>query len=387
MEDSSVVPEEAASSLLTLREKAWFEHATTDPTWLTSLSRAYLAPGLQASVIQTHLQQTHSHHQLLVGAFLRGHVPSHELPSSSELVPRSALGDESVSPCTVKAAAGMLQSKKAPSSPMHVEATCEQLQASCEQLSISVPTAEDPPPPHPSPKLCGKVALPLPPKPPSPTPSASFEWIECMPRSAATDRTGAVPSTWSGLRSAGLQVRIDLHPLLLYWARQRQWLWHKKWILPTITVTLERTAVNERVPAGTTEPLYVMITAGTLAADGSVLDDAGPGGVRLRMLELGPSGKVEVSFSRLQLLQTSHNLGDALVHLGVSVLGSARSTADQPWHPSLHSMEPALQPIVSFRSPGIHVDARKRSPRERPTAAGDDIRLAQRPVLGTLRTT
>ena len=38
----------------------------------------------------------------------------------------------------------------------------------------------------------------------------------------------------------GYRVSISLHPALLYWANRRQWMWHKKWSLPTITVRIER---------------------------------------------------------------------------------------------------------------------------------------------------
>ena len=112
-----------------------------------------------------------------------------------------------------------------------------------------------------------------------------------------------------------LRVHVELHPPLLYWADRRQWMWHKKWALPTVTVRVERTDTPSDTGGGANggvthyqpDPhvpnnrFIVFVTAGTLQDDDddSVLENHGLGGDCQRLLQLGPHGAAEASFTRL----------------------------------------------------------------------------------------
>ena len=255
----------------------------------------------------------------------------------------------------------------------------------------------------------------------APLPPAEFVWRECDSCLVSADLRGhPIDRTAFPARGAsGLRVHIELQPQLLYWADRRQWMWHKKWSLPTMTVRVERghsaSSEGDAPPLATEfDRLYVVVTAGTLCDEGSGLEDQGLGGDCQRVLELRPQGATEVSFTRLLFQQTSFNCGGRPFHLVVTLLGAPpraqqgggqqgggqqggsqqggeqqgggqQSGGQQGGCPSgeeataMDTVGPApLKPLVCVCSSPVRVDARKRSKGERPEASEDDIRLVNR---------
>ena len=65
-----------------------------------------------------------------------------------------------------------------------------------------------------------------------------------------------------------LMVTVRLQTPLLYWRERSRWMWHKKWSLPRIFVSVD---VGAGVPLN--RPLLAMISCGTLVAGDSELHD------------------------------------------------------------------------------------------------------------------
>ena len=126
-----------------------------------------------------------------------------------------------------------------------------------------------------------------------------------------------------------LRVQIELHAPLLYWADRRQWMWHKKWALPTITVRVQRLGPPSPAAAFADDRLYVHLTAGTMRDDGAMLEHQGVSGDSQRLCHLGYQGVGEVSFSRLLFMQTSFNCGNRPFHLVVTLLAAPPRTAGE----------------------------------------------------------
>ena len=243
------------------------------------------------------------------------------------------------------------------------------------------------------------VGMKMPPSPMSvPLPPAEFIWRECDSCLVGIDAHGNVidRTTLPARGTTGLRAHIELQPPLLYWADRRQWMWHKKWSLPTITVRIERDdsaptgeCANgpQPPPAASVERLYVCVSAGTLRDEGCGLEDQGLGGDCQRVLELRPHGAAEVSFTRLLFQQTSFNCGGRPFHLVVTILAAPPRAATNGFGEEAAADAPpnsALKPFVCVCSSPVRVDARKRSKGERPEAAEDDVRLVnrQRPTGG-----
>ena len=68
-----------------------------------------------------------------------------------------------------------------------------------------------------------------------------------------------------------LTVTVRLQTPLLYWRERSRWMWHKKWSLPRIFVSVD---VGAGVPLD--RPLLAMISCGTLVAGDSELHDQVP---------------------------------------------------------------------------------------------------------------
>ena len=171
-----------------------------------------------------------------------------------------------------------------------------------------------------------------------------------------------------------LNVKIELSPQLLYWSARRQWMWHKKWALPSLTVRVSRDPADPadstaNMADATSESFHIMVTAGTLRDAEPVLHNQGLGGVCQRSVLLPPgSHGVEVSFTRLLFQQTSFNVGNHPFRLMVSILAA----------PKADHKRKGLVPLACYCSDPVLVDARKRSKGERPDAKDDDVRLMQR---------
>lgn len=121
---------------------------------------------------------------------------------------------------------------------------------------------------------------------PAALPSVMFTWQERQECLVESDFNGS-PIEQRPLPAAGsnpVQVSLDISPPLLYWQDRRQWMWHKKWALPTLTVRVCRSDQ----PVG--ERLYAYVTAGTLRDEEPGLHDKGLGGECQRLLEVGPQG-------------------------------------------------------------------------------------------------
>ena len=250
-----------------------------------------------------------------------------------------------------------------------------------------------------------QAELPKPQRGPATTlPAAEFLWAPAETCLVTADLHGNAINR-AAMPAHGvlpLRVHIELHPPLLYWADRRQWMWHKKWALPTVTVRIERTAIVTAnggtaapvIPPNAVERMYVNVTAGTMHDDATVLENQGLGGDCQRLLQLGPNGAAEASFTRLVFTQTSFNCGNRPFHIVVTLLAAPPRT-DNGADGMLAAFPPPpgappplvttpLIPLACVCSSPVRVDARKRSKGERPEAAADDVRLVsrQRPAGG-----
>mmetsp|Transcript_26138 Transcript_26138/g.86145 ORF Transcript_26138/g.86145 Transcript_26138/m.86145 type:complete len:132 (+) Transcript_26138:136-531(+) len=94
---------------------------------------------------------------------------------------------------------------------------------------------------------------------------------------------------------------------LLYWQERSQWMWHKKWCLPRLSVTV---ALDEAAPLGNA-PLVAMVMCGTLSAGGGAeqLENQGLTGQCTQRLLRRSRALLEASFSSLHLQHTSRTSG------------------------------------------------------------------------------
>ena len=158
-------------------------------------------------------------------------------------------------------------------------------------------------------------------------------------------------------------------------------MWHKKWCLPRIHVRVER---MDGLPLSATDKLSVIVSAGTTRQGEGIGDvpglyDQGLGGDCQRVVVDGTA-----TFSSLFFQHTSYNCGKRPFHLALTLLwqapdvvgdgggGGRRRRGGQPPPPG------AMLAVATALSDEIYVDARKRTHAERPDAAEDDVRLAQR---------
>ena len=210
-------------------------------------------------------------------------------------------------------------------------------------------------------------------------PVEGLHWQECTTL-LSVDSYGnpvaapASPTPW--------RITAELTPNLLYWNERRCWMWHKKWCLPRIHVRVERT---DGLPLSATDKLSVIVSAGTTRqgegmGDAPGLYDQGLGGDCQRVVVDGTA-----TFSSLFFQHTSYNCGKRPFHLALTLLwqvpnvvsdggaaAAAAAAAGQPPPPG------AMLAAATVLSDEIYVDARKRTHAERPDAAEDDVRLAQR---------
>ena len=253
-------------------------------------------------------------------------------------------------------------------------------------------------------------------------PPVQFEWHECSTCLVGADSSGrpidrASMPAWG---RSGLRVSVCFSADLLFWRDRHQWMWHKKWALPTMTVRIERDG-SEPADSVLPTPLCVLVSAGTVREEHTELLDQGLGGQCQQWVDLGATAKSKavVSFSRLTFQWTSFNCGGRPFHLVVTVLADPKThtappnppetppeipratprATSPPALPPTPPLEPtlaplaappsaplaapppsqqALWPLVSIRSLPVHVDARKRSKSERPHAQEDDIRFIHR---------
>jgi len=210
--------------------------------------------------------------------------------------------------------------------------------------------------------------------PPQAAPQAEqlFLWQEsaCLLDSDASgSRIITLPEVSASVGHVSLHV--ELEQPLLYWADRRQWMWHKKWCLPQFTVHAMCDGVPLHETSLASHPMYVVVTAGTMGENGTVLQDQGLNGDCKRQLTHGSA-----IFSRLSFQQTSFNCGNRPFHLVVA-LCTILPQQDFAAPPS--AGPPAqLVCLACVRSTSIHVDARKRTKCERPDAQAGDVRLVQR---------
>jgi len=92
-------------------------------------------------------------------------------------------------------------------------------------------------------------------------------WSACRcPISADCNGAPIVPGPAGIASVSGYAVAVRLHSPLLYWAERSRWMWHKKWLLPRITVLV----TEPPPPAGHPTlsacgvPLVAIISCGTL---------------------------------------------------------------------------------------------------------------------------
>ena len=213
-------------------------------------------------------------------------------------------------------------------------------------------------------------------------PVEGLHWQECTTL-LSVDSYGnpvaapASPTPW--------RITAELTPNLLYWNERRCWMWHKKWCLPRIHVRVERTdglplSAPGEGGSGGAEELVVLVSAGTMR-EGPSLHDQGLGGECQRRLVDGTA-----TFSSLLFQHTSFNCGNRPFHLVLTLLRGAPVVTAEPADggSSPGAMGSQRQParamvaLATALSNPIHVDARKRTKVERPDAAEDDVRLAQR---------
>ena len=242
------------------------------------------------------------------------------------------------------------------------------------QASSQASTVSLQPPALPSPSAQPSAAQP-------PAPPVDFTWHACQSCLVTADCHGT-PIEPRPLPDPNfkLHVTAELSPPLLYWADRRQWMWHKKWALPTLTVRVSRDHGPGGPPARMADApsLYIMVTAGTLRDAEPVLRDQGLGGVCQRALVLPPNQAVEVSFTRLVFQQTSFNCGNRPFRLVVSILSAPPNEGQALPEGKKEGEGKSLIPLACYCSCSVHVDARKRSKGERPEAKDDDVRLVQR---------
>ena len=246
----------------------------------------------------------------------------------------------------------------------------------------------------PAPALCMATLSTANGVPVAPEPQAEFLWLDQQNVLHTTDGWGR-PIGARHMPTAALnpfEWHVALAAPLLYWAERRQWMWHKKWALPALSIRVRR-----RDP-GCPEPLltYVMVTAGTLRDEHPELHDQGLSGECQRRLEFDSAGHAEVTFTRLFFQQTSFNCGNRPIRLVVTILSGSPPhepdgmPSDRPDTMADAKVDVAagatgtlppsapLVPLACVCSSPVHVDARKRSKGERPEAKDDDVRLAQR---------
>merc|ERR1719486_1618115 len=89
---------------------------------------------------------------------------------------------------------------------------------------------------------------------------AGFDWSECGSL-IANDALGALLRVPCAAAWPAVQMKVRLHMPLLYWKERRRWMWHKKWSLPKlhVSVTLNGRPLDATVGGG--PPLYVIVSA------------------------------------------------------------------------------------------------------------------------------
>merc|ERR1719327_2415200 len=85
-----------------------------------------------------------------------------------------------------------------------------------------------------------------------------FEWARCY--CPLTAMPGGAVITGQECDS-DLTVTVQLQTPLLFWRERSRWMWHKKWTLPRIFVSVD---VGAGVPLD--RPLFAMILCGTVVA-------------------------------------------------------------------------------------------------------------------------
>jgi hypothetical protein len=143
--------------------------------------------------------------------------------------------------------------------------------------------------------------------------AVAFEWTPCA-CPVRYDASGN-PIIPRGSAPAGLDTLVELQAPLLYWNERQRWMWHKKWCLPRITVTLSELipgalarAIGTDTPAVdiSQQPLLAMISCGTLRAGHTELHDQGLSGDCVQRLIRTAGGQLEATFSSLlfQVIRT-----------------------------------------------------------------------------------
>jgi len=223
----------------------------------------------------------------------------------------------------------------------------------------------------------------------SPFPTPPFTWTASERNLITADAFGTpVVSSTTLDHCPDVRLSIENELPLLYWAERNEWMWHKKWSLPKISVHIERSRVQPSTqpstqpsaqPSTRHDRVVVLLSAGILSdGTGATLQHVGLSGKRQVTVELGPTGAV-VNFTNLYLQQTSYHCGGQRFRFAVTILTGPTSAqkidlsaADAP------TPQPQQQPIACAYSAPFYVDARKRSKSERPLAEADDPRLRHR---------
>jgi hypothetical protein len=155
-------------------------------------------------------------------------------------------------------------------------------------------------------------------------------------------------------------------------AERKEWMWHKKWSLPKITVRIARAPQ----PAVRHERIVVVLTAVALSDDGTPPEDVGLRGKRQYTVELGACGTAVVSFSNVFLKYTSYHCGGKRFRFAVTLCPEPAGALAEltPTSKEAPTPPPPLHPIACSHSVPFHIDARKRCKSERPLANSNDVR-------------
>ena len=193
-----------------------------------------------------------------------------------------------------------------------------------------------------------------------------FRWHE-IPVCLVTEDGCGVQVEQRPLPAVGLNefnAEVHLNPPLLFWAVRRKWMWHRKWMLPAISVDIRCT--NPQPLGGLRiRALYVHVTAGTLRDDVGGLHDQGLVGDCQRRIELDPNGQGSAHFSHLLFKHTSFNCGARSFHLVVTLLADGDSSPAEaaagapPINPADFAMTVRQRPVsaMSMESEGMEIDS------------------------------
>ena len=237
-------------------------------------------------------------------------------------------------------------------------------------------TANLPGVPIPSLDAAAKQSDPAAGPPAPPTLTQPFGWQQCTCL-IENDAYGVrIDKAYHSAASHNIELSVVLEQPLLYWEERKQYMWHKKWSLPQITVlaTCRGVPLTDVAMGG---EVFAVVSSGTLREGHDGLHDQGLSGECQRRLANGSA-----MFSRLTFQHTSFNCGNRPFRLvitlvaGIPHIPSSLFTSPHalptvspfapPFPPRQPQAAPSMECLACVCSTPIHVDARKRSKCERP---------------------